>query len=177
MPDISTTSRKFVLHWGEMGARWGINRTVAQIHALLYVSPGPRNAEQIAEILAVARSNVSTSLKELIGWGVIRVVHIHGDRRDHFETLGDVWQMFRIILDERVKREIDPTLSLLRDCLAEAHGKGSDDSFVRQRLRQMLEFFQSMSGWYDQIRRLPIPAVVRFVKMGDKVRRWLGLTD
>ena len=176
MDDPSPVSRKFILHWGEMGARWGINRTVAQIHALLYVSPQPLNAERIAELLSVARSNVSASLKELLGWGVIRIVHLQGDRRDHFESLGDVWQMFRIILDQRVKREIDPTLSLLRDCLAETSRKNAADSLVRDRLRQMLEFFESMSAWYDQIRRLPIPAVIRFVKMGDKVGRWLGLT-
>jgi DNA-binding transcriptional regulator GbsR (MarR family) len=172
---LTPVSRKFILHWGEMGTRWGINRTVAQVHALLYISPEALNAEQIADILAVARSNVSTSLKELLGWGIIRIVHRHGDRRDHFETLGDVWQMFRIILDERVKREIDPTLSLLRDCLGEASRKTASESLVRERLKQMLEFFESMSSWYDQIRRLPIPAVIRFVKMGDKVGRWLGL--
>jgi DNA-binding transcriptional regulator GbsR (MarR family) len=176
MDDLSPVSRKFILHWGEMGTRWGINRTVAQIHALLFISPEPLNAERIAELLSVARSNVSTSLKELLGWGVIRIVHLQGDRRDHFESLGDVWQMFRIILDQRVKREIDPTLSLLRDCLTETSRKSAAESLVRERLRQMLEFFESMSAWYEQIRRLPIPAVIRFVKMGDKVGRWLGLT-
>jgi DNA-binding transcriptional regulator GbsR (MarR family) len=173
--DLSPVSRKFILHWGEMGQRWGINRTVAQIHALLYISPEPLDAEQIAGYLAVARSNVSTSLKELLSWGIVRVVHLHGDRRDHFETLGDVWEMFRIILDQRVKREIDPTLSLLRDCLAEAQRKGASESLVRERLQGLLEFFQSMASWYENIRRLPIPAVVRFVKMGDKVSRWIGL--
>jgi DNA-binding transcriptional regulator GbsR (MarR family) len=175
MTDLSPVSRKFILHWGEMGTRWGINRTVAQIHALLYISPEPLNAEQISQTLEVARSNVSTSLKELIGWGVIRVVHLQGDRRDHFESLSDAWEMFRIILDERMKREIDPTLSLLRDCIAEAHRKGAAEASVRERIGNLLDFFQSMTGWYEQIRRLPTPAVVRFVKMGDKVRRWLGL--
>jgi DNA-binding transcriptional regulator GbsR (MarR family) len=175
--DLPAVSRKFILHWGEMGTRWGINRTVAQAHALLYISPKPLNAEQIAESLAVARSNVSTSLKEMLGWGVVRVVHFHGDRRDHFETIGDVWQMFRIILDQRVKREIEPTVALLRDCLGETSGKSAADSLVRDRLREMFEFFQSISGWYDQIRRLPIPAVMRFVKMGDRVVRWIGLGD
>jgi DNA-binding transcriptional regulator GbsR (MarR family) len=175
MDGLTPISRKFVLHWGEMGTRWGISRTVAQVHALLYISAEPMNAEGIAECLGVARSNVSTSLKELLGWGVVRIVHLQGDRRDHFESLGDVWQMFRIILDQRVKREIDPTLSLLRDCLAETPRKGGGETLVRDRLKEMLEFFESMSGWYDQIRRLPIPAVVRFVKMGDKVGRWLGL--
>ena len=175
MPVLSPIARKFILHWGEMGTRWGINRTVAQIHALLYIAPEPMNAEQIAEVLSVARSNVSTSLKELLGWGVIRVVHLHGDRRDHFESLQDVWEMFRIILDQRMKREIDPTLSLLRDCAAEAHRQGPAEAQVRDRIHHLLDFFQNMNAWYEQIRRLPTPAVMRFVKMGDKVRRWIGL--
>src|SRR5574341_1104701 len=108
MTPLSPTMKKFILHWGEMGTRWGINRTVAQIHALLYLSPRPLHAEQIMEALAVARSNVSTSLKELQGWGVVRLVHVMGDKRDHFESRRDVWEMFRLVLDERKKREIDP---------------------------------------------------------------------
>jgi DNA-binding transcriptional regulator GbsR (MarR family) len=175
MAEFSPVSRKFILHWGEMGARWGINRTVAQVHALLYISPQPLNAEQIVQALGVARSNVSTSLKELLGWGVIRVIHILGDRRDYFESLQDVWEMFRTILDQRMKREIDPTLSLLRDCVAEANRKGAAEAVVRDRICRLLDFFQSMTGWYEQIRRLPIPAVMRFVKMGSRVRRWIGL--
>src|SRR6476661_1661918 len=101
MPTLTPTTTRFILHWGEMGTRWGINRTVAQIHALLFISPKPLTAEQIADTLSVARSNVSTSLKELQSWGIVRVVHAMGDRRDHFESLKDVWEMFRIILDER----------------------------------------------------------------------------
>src|SRR5262245_17446146 len=118
---------KFILHWGEMGTRWGINRTVAQIHALLYISPKPLNAEEIAETLGVARSNVSNSLRELQSWGIVKVVHIMGDRRDHFETMSDVWEMFRTVLEERKKREIDPTAAFLRECLTEV-GKSSADS-------------------------------------------------
>ena len=105
-----------------MGTRWGINRTVAQIHALFYTSEAPLNAEQIAETLQVARSNVSTSLKELQGWGIVKMVHVLGDKRDHFESMKDVWEMFRMVLDERKRREIDPTLVMLRECLAEAEG-------------------------------------------------------
>src|SRR6266516_1336459 len=125
MKDLSPVRQKFVLHWGEMGTRWAINRTVAQIHALLYVSEKPLPAEEIAETLAVARSNVSTSLKELQGWGIVKMVHVMGDKRDHFESMKDVWEMFRVVLDERKRREIDPTLHLLRECLAE-QGKGTD---------------------------------------------------
>src|SRR5678815_1254824 len=113
---ITPVEQKFILHWGEMGTRWGINRTVAQIHALLYISPRPLHAEEIQETLAVARSNVSTSLRELQGWGIVRRVHVMGDKRDHFESMKEVWEMFRVVLDERKKREIDPTLALLREC-------------------------------------------------------------
>src|SRR5947207_9508851 len=110
MPKLSPVQQQFILHWGEMGTRWGINRTVAQIHALLFLSPRPLNAEEIAETLGVARSNVSTSLKELQGWGIVRIAHVMGDRRDHFESMMDVWEMFRVVLDERKKREREPTL-------------------------------------------------------------------
>ena len=98
---ISGVQRKFILHWGEMGTRWGVNRTVAQVHALLYISPAPLNADDLVEALEVARSNVSTSLKELQGWGIVRLVHVQGDKRDHFESLKDVWDMVRIVMDER----------------------------------------------------------------------------
>ncbi|MEW6307309.1 MAG: MarR family transcriptional regulator, partial [Verrucomicrobiota bacterium] len=119
MPTLTPVQQKFVLHWGEMGTRWGINRTVAQIHALLYISPKPLNAEEIAETLAVARSNVSTSLKELQGWGIVKMVHVMGDKRDHFESMKDVWELFRVVLDERKRREIDPTMAMLRECIEE----------------------------------------------------------
>src|SRR5258706_3500813 len=119
-PRLTPIQQKFILHWGEMGTRWGINRTVAQIHALLFLSEKPLNAEEIATTLGVARSNVSNSLRELQGWGIVKVTHLLGDRRDHFESMKDVWEMFRIIVDERKKREADPTLSMLRDTLAQA---------------------------------------------------------
>ena len=118
--ELTPLMQKFILHWGEMGARWGINRTVAQIHALLYLSPKPLTAEEIHDLLGVARSNVSNSLRELQGWGIVKIVHVMGDRRDHFESMKDVWEMFRLVLDERKRREIDPTLAMLRECLAEA---------------------------------------------------------
>src|SRR3954452_809186 len=106
MNTLTPVQQKFILHWGKMGAQWGINRTVAQIHALLYISPTPIDAETIATTLGVARSNVSTSLRELEGWGIVRMIHVLGDRRDHYESLKDVWEMFRIVLDERKKREL-----------------------------------------------------------------------
>ncbi len=174
MKELSPVARKFVLHWGQMGARWGINRTVAQIHALLYVSPEPLNAEQIAEALSIARSNVSASLKELQGWGVVRVVHQLTDRRDYFESIQDVWEMFRTVLDERKKREIDPTVALLRDCMAELQRRNEPDCVTSQRIGRMLEFFETMSTWYENIRRLPTKSVIKFVSLGEKVRRWIG---
>jgi DNA-binding transcriptional regulator GbsR (MarR family) len=174
MKSLSPAARKFVLHWGEMGTRWGINRTVAQIHALLYVAADPMNAEEIAQTLEIARSNVSTSLKELQGWGIIRTVHVLGDRRDYFESMRDVWEMFRIILDQRIKREIDPTILLLRECVDEASEKRLGDHETHRRLSELLDFFQTMHNWYGQIRRLSTQAVMRFVRLGDKVGRWIG---
>src|SRR5689334_18244076 len=117
---LTPIQERFVVTWGEMGAKWGINRTVAQIHALLFLSPRPLHAEEIATTLGVACSNVSTSLRELQGWGIVRVAHMLGDRRDHFESMKDVWEMFRIIVDERKKREADPVLAMLREMTAEA---------------------------------------------------------
>ena len=172
---LTPVMEKFILHWGEMGTRWGINRTVAQIHALLYLSAKPLHAEEIAETLGVARSNVSTSLKELQNWGIVRVAHVMGDRRDHFESLKDVWEMFRVILDERKKRETDPTLHLLRDLSGEAKKPGAAESHVREKLGDMLSFFELMTTWYEQTRKMPTPQVVKFCKMGDKVVKLLGI--
>src|SRR5213595_1415934 len=161
MPTLNPIQQKFILHWGEMGTRWGINRTVAQIHALLFLSPEPLHAEQIAETLAVARSNVSTSLKELQGWGIVKLVHILGDKRDHFESMKEVWEMFRTVLDERKRREIDPTLRLMRECIAEAEKAKQTDKFTEERLKALRDFFETTTGWYTQVRRWPTPAMVR----------------
>ena len=176
MSDMSAAASKFVVHWGEMGTRWGINRTVAQIHALLFISPKALTAEEIAQALSVARSNVSTSLRELQGYGIVKIVHVLGDRRDHFESLKNVWEMFRLILDERKKRECDPTRALLRECVAQARGP-EGDAYTRQRLADMLEFFEMMNNWYEQTRSMPIAAVIKLVKLGDKVRKLLGVGD
>jgi DNA-binding transcriptional regulator GbsR (MarR family) len=175
MKTLTPVQQKFILHWGKMGTQWGINRTVAQIHALLYLSPKPLDAETIAETLSVARSNVSTSLWELQGWGIIKSVHVLGGRRDHYESIHDVWEMFRVVLDERKRREIDPTLDMLRECVAEAKAGKGEDQVTTQRLAELKEFFETMSGWYGQIRRMPIKTVRKFVKMGDKILQLLGL--
>jgi len=170
---LTPAREKFVLHWGEMGARWGINRTVAQIHALLYLSPRPLHAEEICETLGVARSNVSTSLRELQGWDIVRVVHVLGDRRDHFETLGDVWELFRRILEARKRREIDPTLQVLGECLEMAESQGDEDPHVTDQIRRMREFFDRCDRWYGHVSRLPRASLERFVRMGAKLPKWL----
>ena len=175
MKDLSAVQQKFVLHWGEMGTRWGINRTVAQIHALLYISNKPLNADDLVTALGVARSNVSTSLKELQGWGIVKLVHTLGDKRDHFESMKDPWEMFRVVLDERKRREIDPTLSLLRECIAQAEKDRQTDQYTEERLRALLDFFETTTAWYLQVRHWPTQAVMRFVRLGDKVLKVLGL--
>jgi len=172
---LSPVQQKFVLHWGEMGTRWGINRTVAQIHALLYLSPRPLNAEDIAETLSVARSNVSTSLKELQGWRIVKLVHVLGDKRDHFESMKDVWEMFRVVLDERKRREIDPTVAMLQECIAEAAREKAADKHTEERLRELHRFFETTTAWYTQVRKWPTAALVRFLRAGDKVLRALHL--
>jgi len=174
MNKLSPVEQKFILHWGEMGTRWGINRTVAQIHALLFLSPQPVNAEQIASTLNVARSNVSTSLKELQGWGIIKRVHVLGDQRDHFESMKDVWEMFRVVLDERKRREIDPTLSVPRECIAEAQKDKETDNYTQARLTDLADFFETTTAWYSQIRQWPTSALTKFVKLGDKIRKLIG---
>ncbi len=175
MNQLSPIQQKFILHWGEMGTRWGINRTVAQIHALLFISQKPLNAEEIVQILGVARSNVSNSLKELQGWGIVRRVHVMGDSRDHFESMRDVWEMFRVVMDERKKREFDPTERLLRECIAEAEKDKATDGYTQQKLGELAEFFELTGAWYGQVRQWPTSAVAKFIKAGDKVRKLLGL--
>lgn len=171
---LSPVTRKFILHWGEMGHKWGINRTVAQIHALLFLSPKPLNAEQISGALSVARSNVSTSLRELQSWGIIRVVHIMGDRRDHFTSLKDVWEMFRIIVAERKEREVDPALAVLQECVAESRQDKELDAHTKGQLRAMLGFFEAVTDLYEQFRDLPPDRLLRLAKLGGKVRKLIG---
>jgi DNA-binding transcriptional regulator GbsR (MarR family) len=168
MPDLTAVQKKFILHWGEMGARWGINRTVAQVHALLYLSAKPLDAEDIAKTLGVARSNVSTSLRELQGWGIVRVTHLLGDRRDHFMSLTDVWEMFRIILQERKRREIDPTLIMLRECLAEMGP--SAEAYPRERVAAMLDFMENMCGLYDEFGQMSPGTLKGLASLRGKLR-------
>ena len=173
MPDLTPTTQKFIIHWGEMGERWGINRTVAQIHALLYISPEPLNAEQISQTLSVARSTVSAGLRELESWGLINIVHRLGDRTDYFEAMGDVWEMFRVIVDRRKHRELDPTLEMLRETVSEIENNPAD-ARSREKMAKMLDLFETTCRLYDQILRLPTKTLVRAAKMGDLIHKVLA---
>ncbi|HUG12955.1 MAG TPA: MarR family transcriptional regulator [Opitutaceae bacterium] len=168
---LTPTMQRFILHWGEMGWRWGINRSVAQVHALLMLSPKPLPADEIAEALQVARSNVSTSLRELDGWGLIRTVHVFGDRREHFETLKDVWEMFLIILRERKKRELDPTIAALRECADAASAGKADSEHTQKRLKELVEFMELTSVWAEKGAALSPAAARKLFHLGDKVFR------
>src|SRR5271166_4072222 len=170
-PTLTPVAQKFILHWGEMGTKWGINRTVAQVHALLFLSPHPVPADEISATLSVARSNVSTSLRELQGWGIVRVVHVLGDRRDHFESLKDVWQMYEIIIAERKRREIDPTVEMLRSCLSDPQGKL--DAYTAERITNMLEFLDTMLGFYSDLQRMPKGVLSGMTKLRRKVKKLL----
>ena len=173
---LSSVQQTFILHWGEMGTRWGVNRTVAQVHALLYISPKPLNADDIVETLDVARSNVSTSLKELQSWGIVKLVHVLGDKRDHFESMKDVWEMFRVVMDERKKREFDPTMRMLHECIAEAENDRATDEYTEARLRELYRFFETTTAWYAHVRQWPTATVLKFMKAGDKVLKVLRLS-
>ncbi|MBI3505174.1 MAG: MarR family transcriptional regulator [Proteobacteria bacterium] len=157
-----------------MGTRWGVNRTVAQIHALLYISPKPLTAEEIAGTLSVARSNVSNSLRELQSWRLIRTVHVMGDRRDYFETYKDVWELFRVVVEERKRREIDPTKAVLRECIAELEaGKGADP-YAKERLSDLAEFVEQTTGWFDEVRKFSPPTLRKLMQMGTKLQKFIG---
>jgi len=171
---LTPVMEKFIVHWGEMGTRWGVNRTVAQIHALLYLSPTALNAEEISETLGVARSNVSTSLKELMSWGLVKVNHVLGDRRDHFESMKDLWEIFNCVVDERKKREIDPTLTLLRQCELEAETDKETSDEIKQRIRNMTEFLETLTGWYEQMSTVPKSTLVKLMKLGTRITKILG---
>ena len=165
---------KFVLHWGEMGSRWGVNRSVSQIHGLLYLTKKPMTAEQICDELDIARSNVSNSLKELQSLGLVHKAHVIGDRRDHFSALKDVQETFNVIVESRKQREIDPTLSILRDLADEADRAKKTDPHVKQQIGNMLHFVDQMSDWYEDVKNVPNETLMKMVKMGSKIIRLIG---
>ena len=166
-------ARAFILHWGEMGSEWGVNRSVAQVHALLYLSERPRHAEDICEKLGLARSNVSNGLKELQSYQIVRRVHIEGDRRDHFTAETDLWDMLMKITAERKRREVDPTIQLLGELSESLEGRSDVPEHVRERIGRMHDFIGNLAGWYADVRRLPKSTLVTLMKLGGRVARLL----
>ena len=171
MTTLSPVMKKIVLHWGEMGSSWGINRTVAQIYALLYLSPDPLTADDVSSSLAIARSTVSTGLHELQSWGVVKVLHVLGDRRDYFTTMKDIWEIFRIILDERKRREIDPTLEVLQESVSEIQSQAEEQAYVEERVKQMLDFFETVSVAYEQYEKIPTDMLKDLFRRSNKLSR------
>lgn len=172
--NLNPVAQRFILHWGEMGSKWGVNRTVAQIHALLYFVGKPMAADEITETLGVARSNVSNSLKELQNWRLIQVVHIMGDRRDHFSTSTDVWALFKTVVQERKEREFDPTITVLQECLA-SPDLVKEDKDAQERIRQALGFMEALSDWGNQMLKLEPGMLMKLMKLGSKIKDLLVL--
>jgi DNA-binding transcriptional regulator GbsR (MarR family) len=181
MTEITSESKlppaveQFILHWGDMGNQWGVNRSVAQIHALLYLSERPLTAEEIADTLGMARSNVSNSLRELTSWKLIRRVPVLGDRRDHFEAETDLWEMVTRIAQGRKEREIDPAAAALRACIAAAEGDPRVSATARRRLQEMESFIATVNRWYDQMLNVPAAKIMALMRMGAKVATLVGL--
>ncbi len=166
-------AKAFILHWGEMGTQWGVNRSVAQVHGLLYLSDRPLNADEIVAELGIARSNFSTAIKELQSYGIVKRVHIEGDRRDHFVAEEDLWEVLLRIAAERKRREIDPTIALLAELAERLAKDATTPSHVRQRITRMHEFISTLTDWYDQVRKLPKSTLITLMKLGAKVARFI----
>lgn len=171
--DLTPTLSRFVLHWGEMGARWGVNRSVAQIHALLYVTGRPMHADEICETLAIARSNVSTSLRELQSWNLVRLVHLAEDRRDHYDTSTHVWELMRTIARERQRREIAPTVGVLRELLADA-AMANEPAAVRRRMEETLELLETLTAWGEEMLKLDTETLSKVLKLGARIKKLIG---
>jgi DNA-binding transcriptional regulator GbsR (MarR family) len=171
--ELSNTASRFVLHWGEMGTRWGVNRTVAQIHALLFYVGRPMHAEEITDTLGVARSNVSTSLRELQGWKLVKLIHLPGDRRDHYETSTQVWELLRTVARERQQREIAPTIAVLGELLADP-AISKEPTEAKLRVKETLELLQTLTAWSDEMLRLDTETLTKVLRMGAKVKKLLG---
>ncbi|WP_431477916.1 GbsR/MarR family transcriptional regulator [Massilia eburnea] len=176
MVNLSPLAQKFILHFGEMGSRWGINRTVGQIYALLYVNNRPLNADEIAEHLEFSRSNVSMGLKELQSWRLVKLLHQPNDRREYFEPPKDVWDIFKALLEERRRREVEPTLSMLRDAMLESAAT-AEDRYAQERMREMYELIELSSSWFDDVQRLSPDTLASLMKMGSTVKKLLDVGD
>jgi len=175
MVKLTPAMQRFILHWGEMGSSWGINRTEAQIYAMLYLSPRPLTADELCEALSLARSTISTGLRELQSWGVVRLVHVLGDRRDHFETMHDIWEMFRVILNERKRREFDPTLAVLRDTVCELAQDPDSATYAQEKVNDMLDLFETITTAYNQVEKMPTETIKKMAKIGDGLAKIIGL--
>lgn len=169
---LNPVTEKFILHWGEMGPKWGVNRTMSQIHALLYIIGKPLHAEEITETLGVARSNVSNSIKELQNWGLIQKVSILGDRRDHFTTSTDVWELARIIVIERQKRELVPTVQRLQE-LMDSPEFEFENKDVKKRIRDTQEFVATLTTWSSEMLKLPTNVLKKVLKLGASIKKVL----
>ena len=174
---LPTVVESFILHWGDLGNHWGVNRSIAQMHALLYLAERPMTAEAIAAELGIARSNVSNSLKELLGWKLVRRVPVRGDRRDHYEAETDPWEIARRIAEGRKAREVDPALDALQACAAAARDDPTVSDVARRRLADMASFVESLNTWYDQMLTLPNATLLALIRMGARVIRILGRSE
>ncbi|HUO18751.1 MAG TPA: MarR family transcriptional regulator [Steroidobacteraceae bacterium] len=171
---LTPVMQRYVIHWGEMGTRWGVNRSVAQIHALLFLSPEALSADEISDTLGIARSNVSVGLKELTTWRLVHVTHVLGDRRDFFRAEQDTWEMIRTVVEGRKRRELDPTIAALKECQALLANDGETPEAVRKRIVGQLEFLESLSEWYERISALPRATLLKMMRLGEKIARVIG---
>ena len=171
---LTPVMQRYIVHWGEMGTRWGINRSVAQIHALLYLSPQPLHADEIAETLGIARSNVSVGLKELVTWKLVHVTQTLGDRRDFFVAQRDPWEVVRVIVAGRKQRELDPTVGFLKECALELESDTETPRHVREQILGQLEFMETLMGWYTSIVGLPQKTLMKMMRMGQKIAKFIG---
>jgi DNA-binding transcriptional regulator GbsR (MarR family) len=170
---LGEATERFVLHWGEMGSKWGVNRTVGQIHGLLFVLGKPLPAEDIADYLKIARSNVSNSLKELQNWNLIKTTHMRGDRRDHFETTKDAWDLFKTVVRERKAREFDPTSDMLK-VITLMPSFSEEDKDTQRRIKDTLVLMQTLSSWGDQMLKLDPKTLMKIMRLGVKIQNLIG---
>src|SRR5262249_2704254 len=171
---LTPVMQRYIVHWGEMGSRWGLNRSVAQMHALLYLSAQPLHADEIAETLGIARSNVSVGVKELVSWNLVQVTQSLGDRRDFFVAQRDPWEVVRIIIEGRKRRELDPTVSFLKQCAADLKADRETPSYVKEQITGQLEFMETLLGWYESIRELPRKTLMKMMRLGQRIARVIG---
>jgi DNA-binding transcriptional regulator GbsR (MarR family) len=171
---LTNTMQRYIVHWGEMGSRWGMNRSLAQIHALLYLAEKPLHADEIGETLGIARSNVSNGLRELMSWDLVQVTHLLGDRRDFFSAQHDTWEVLRVIMEGRKRRELDPTIAALRECAAQLEKDRETPAAVRDRILTQLEFLETLTRWYDSVKRLPRKTLLKMMRMGERIAKVIG---